>query len=118
MFYLDWNRPFRSSDHLFVTFSIAGQGSKATTISINRWILFMISISYSLTGTPPLECIQGRSHRGMAACRAEIQGDALSEICRSATGASSYNFVNHYCIQNVRLESCLFGKQVLSSILS
>ncbi|XP_077340446.1 uncharacterized protein LOC143984042 [Lithobates pipiens] len=115
--YLELTKAFRRSDSLFVLFSGARKGCKASRRTIARWLRVAIEQAYSAAGKEIPVGIKAHSTRAMAASQAERAGATPEQICKAATWSSYSTFVKHYRVDLVSAGEQTFGRKVLQAVV-
>lgn len=115
--YLQVTRDFRKDDNLLVQFQGPNKGSKASKITIARWIRLAITLCYEIKKKSPPSSIKAHSTRSMATSWAELANVSIEQICRAATWATPSTFFRHYKLDVAANMDLSFGRRVLSAVV-
>nr|XP_025038644.1 uncharacterized protein LOC112545207 [Pelodiscus sinensis] len=97
-FYIDRTKPFRLTDHLFVSLTHRSKGQCLSSQRISNLITACIVQLYAARGLPLPSQPHAHSTRAMAISTAFHRGVSLKDICRTAAWSSHGTFAKHYSI--------------------
>lgn len=115
--YLQETASWRKSNSLFIQFSGAGKGEKASKSSLARWVKQAIQLAYLAAGTPVPAQLKAHSTRAVATSWAERQSASIDQICKAATWSSPCTFFRHYRLNISDPSGLAFGRKVLQAVV-
>ena len=115
--YLSITSQIRKADSLFVLYSGAKKGSRASKRTIARWLRSAIIQAYVARGVEPPQGIKAHSTRAVATSQAECAGASPEQICKAATWSSFSTFVKHYRLDLLSAKDQAFGRKVLQAVV-
>lgn len=115
--YLARTQDWRNTNSLFLQFSGAGKGNRATKGTIARWVRQTIEMAYSSSGIPVPGTLKAHSTRAMSTSWAERQAASVEQICKAATWSSAHTFFRHYRLDVSGSADLSFGRKVLQAII-